>query len=191
MAGFPSAPAAPTIIRQGSKLVVPVLNQPVILPPLCVRCGAAADGKTVEKTFYWHHPALYILLVSPIIYVIVAVIVRKSVKVNVPLCAHHAQRRGTAVMLAWLLPLIGIADIFILPRFNVDPGIVALVTIAFIVAGLVIWAVAGNIMRPTSIDKYFAEFSGCCEIFLQQFPQATPQAATPVQPYMPPPPPAR
>jgi hypothetical protein len=190
MAGSVSAPVAPTIVRSGSKLIfpAPILGQPVILPPLCVRCGAPASGKPLVKTFYWHHPALYILLLSPIIYVIVAMIVRKTMKVSVPLCPHHAQRRSTAVMLAWILPVIGIADAFILPQFHVDPGIVVLVTSALLIAGLVIWAVVANPIRPKSIDKYYGEFSGFCETFLQQFPQRSPQTPALVQQLPPPPP---
>jgi hypothetical protein len=105
------------------------------------------------------------------------------------------QRRKTAVTLAWILPLVGIADAFILPRFNVDPGIVVLVTCAFLFAGLVIWAVVGSPIRPKSIDKYYGEFSGFCETFLQQFPQGTaqPPALVPQQSqqFPPPPPPVR
>lgn len=180
MAGYAPATAVTPIVRQGSKLIftVPALNQAVDLPPMCVRCGAASNGKPVKKTFSWHHPALYILLVSPIIYVIVAVIVRKTMKINVTLCAQHAQRRTTAIIFAWLIPAIGVADIFVLSRFGVDPGVIVLIFIACLVAGLVIWAVAGNPIRPTSIDKYYGEFSGFCEAFLQQFPQGTRQ--TPV-----------
>jgi hypothetical protein len=172
------APAAPAIVRSGSKLIfpAPLLNQAVDLPPLCVRCGAPAIDKPLKKTFYWHHRALYILLLSPIIYAIVAVIVRKSMKVNVPLCLQHARRRSNAIIFAWLIPVIGIADIFILPKIGVDPGVIALITTACIITGLVIWAVVANPIRPTSIDKYYGEFSGFCEIFLQQFPQGSPQA---------------
>ena len=189
MAGF--APAvAPTIARHGSKLVVPVPlpGQWAVLPPLCVRCGAPAGPKAVKKAFYWHHPALYILLLSPIIYVIVALIVRKTIRVQVPLCPAHAQRRSTAVTLAWALPLIGVADIFVLPRFNVDLGIAAFLAVILFLAGLVTWAVVSNPIRPTSIDNYYGEFSGCCEVFLQQFPQATP---APVMVQQSPPPPPR
>jgi hypothetical protein len=177
------APVGPAIVRQGSKLFIPapLPGQAVELPPICVRCGVQANGKPVKKTFSWHHPALYILLLSPIIYAIVAVIVRKSMKVNVPLCNQHAQRRKTAIIFAWLIPVIGVADCFILPQFKVDPGVVVLIFIASLVAGLVIWAVAGNPIRPTLIDKYHGEFSGFCETFLQQFPQGSLQAVVVAQ----------
>lgn len=199
MAGFApgigvSSPA-PGITRQGSKLLITlaVPGQPVVLPEsTCIRCGQPANGKPVSKSYYWHHPALYIALLSPIIYVILAVIVRKSMKLTVPLCAQHAQRRSIGVILAWVLPLAGIADAIILPQFNVDAGIVVLACLGLIVAGLVIWAVVGNPIRPQRIDQLYGEFTGFCEAYLQpisEFVAPAPLASEHVLP--PPPPPIR
>jgi hypothetical protein len=191
MAGFVAAPAQFSIVRQGQKLIVPVPppGQAAVLPPLCVKCGAPANGKPVNKIFYWHHPGLYVLLLSPIIYVIVALIVRKTIKVSVPLCLQHAKRRSTAVTLAWVLPLAGIADIFVLNQLNVDGGVTALITIVLILAGIVIWAVVANPMVPRFIDQSRAEFTGCCETFLQQFPEARQPALSVAQQNLAPPPP--
>lgn len=193
-----SAPApVGAIVRQGSKLIfsAPAPGQAVELPPVCIRCGASSNGKPLKKTFYWHNPAIYlVLLISPIIYVIVAVIVRKSMKVNVPLCLEHAKRRSIAVTLAWALPLIGLADVFVLPQFKADVGVTALVFLAFGLAGVVIWAVVSSPIRPRLIDRSHGEFSGFCEVFLQQFPEGSSQPAVLLQqfatsPQGPPPPP--
>ena len=191
MAGSAPALAAFPMVRNGSQLIIPQPppGQPAILPPLCIRCGAPADGKPVEKTLYWHHPALYVALLSPIIYVILAMVIRKGIRVRVSLCAHHAQRRSILVTLAWVLPLAGIADAIILPQLNVDGGIVALITIALLLTGLVLWAVAGSPIRPQSIDQYRGVFTGFCEIFLQQFPEGSQMAPIATLPQVPPPPP--
>jgi hypothetical protein len=168
-----AAPApASIILRNGNKLIVPVAvpGQPLTLPPPCVKCGAPADGKPVTKTFYWHHPALYLLIVvALLIYAIVAMIVRKSIRLTVPLCARHAQRRSAAVTLAWVIPLAGAADGFILPRLGVDGGITALAVVSFIMAGIVIWAIVDYPIRPRSITPYCAVFTGACEEYLRQF----------------------
>lgn len=172
MASYVPAPATYPILRDGNKLIVPVIaGQMVALPPPCVKCGAPANGKPVKKTFSWHHPTLYLLLLLALfLYLIIAVFTRKSMRMSVPLCAHHTQRRSTAVTLAWVIPLVGIADAFILPRFGVDGGVVALITIAFVLTGIVIWAVVDYPIRPKSIDGYRGVFTGCCEAYLQQFP---------------------
>ena len=139
---------------------------------MCVKCGQPATDKPVVKTFSWHHPGFYLLiLVGVLIYVIVALVVRKTVKVAVPLCARHRQRRSLWVTLAWVLPLIGIADAFILPSLlNLDPGWIVLLVAGLILAGLIIWMVVGNPIRPQSIDNFSAEFSGFCDPFVEQFP---------------------
>lgn len=136
-----------------------------------MKCGAPANGKPVTKNFSWHHPGFYLLiLVGLLVYVVVALVVRKTMKLEVFLCLHHAQRRSTAVMLAWVFPVVGIADAFILPRFNVEGGVVALITVVLVLAGLVIWAVVSNPIRPKFIDQYRGEFSGVCECFLEHLP---------------------
>jgi hypothetical protein len=142
----------------------------VPLPAVCVKCGAPADGKPVEKTFYWHPPWVYVLIfLGLLIYVIVALVMRKQMRVRVPFCRQHAERRRGMLILALILPVIGIADSFILPSYGVDTGLVVLVAIALILAGLVLWAVFGPPIRPTFIDPYQGIFTGCCEEFLRQF----------------------
>jgi hypothetical protein len=132
-------------------------------------------------------PALYVLLLSPIIYVIVALIVRKTMKVRVPLCALHAKRRSTAVTLSWVLPLIGIADIFVLASLNVDGVLIALISTVLILSGLVFWAVVGYPIRPVLIESTHGEFTGVCAIFLEHLPEAAlPGPAVPQQAVPPP-----
>jgi hypothetical protein len=173
MATFIPQPNAPQIVRSGSHVFIalPPEGQAVYLPPFCVKCGQPATDKPIVKRFSWHQPAYFLLiLVGLLIYVIVALIVRKTIRVGVPLCAQHAQRRSLWLTLAWVLPVIGIADAFVLPRFNVDPGWIVSLVVMFVLAGLVIWAVAGNPIRPRSIDSFSAEFSGFCDLFLEQIP---------------------
>ena len=177
MVTFVPHPNAPEIVRSGSHLFIalPPEGQVVYLPPFCVKCGQPATDKPVVKRFSWHPPALYLLILfALLIYVIVALVVRKTVCIGVPLCAHHAQRRKVWVTLAWVLPVVGIADAFVLPRlFNMDPGWIVLLVVVFILGGLVIWAIAGNPIRPQSIDTFSAEFSGFCDAFLEQIPTHT------------------
>jgi len=186
------APSPYPIVRQGLALIIPVAGpgQAAVLPPQCIKCGAPADGKPVERTYYWHQPALYLLILAGLlIYAVVALVVRKGMKVRVSLCVRHAQRRSIGVTLAWVLPVVGIADAFILPQLNVDGGVVALIAVVLIFTGLVIWAVVGNPIRPKSIDQYRGVFTGFCENFLEQFQETVAQAPA-GPPQVPPPPPA-
>jgi hypothetical protein len=54
----------------------------------------------------------------------------------------------------------------------VDPALIAAVAVLLVLSGAVIWAVVSNPIRPRSIDAFRAEFSGFCEVFLEQFPTA-------------------
>ena len=171
---YAAAPPIAAITRDGAKLVIPVgMALPMaLLPPVCVKCGAPADGKPVEKTLYWHQQWLYLLiLVTLLIYIVLAIVMRKQMRIRIPLCRQHAERRRGLLILAAILPLIGVADGFILPSLGVDTGLVVLAVVVFILAGLVLWAVAGSPIRPTLIDQNQGVFTGCCETFLQQFPQ--------------------
>lgn len=193
MAGFITGPAESPLVRQGSKVTIPVplMGQPAILPPVCVKCGNPADGKPVEKTFYWHNPAIYLVIfLGVLIYVIVALVVRKGIRVRVPLCAQHAQRRGTFVMLSWVLPLIGIADAIILPQFDVDSGLVALLAVVLVLTGIIIWASVANPIRPTFIDQSHGDFTGFSSAFLQSIPEGLQPPAPTFGQASPPPPPA-
>jgi len=193
MAGSAAAPASAGIFRIGSNVIIaqPGPSQTAVLPPgMCIRCGAAADGKPVTKWYYWHNPALYLLIfLGLLIYAIVALVVRKRMKVTVPLCLQPAKKRSIAVTLAWILPLVGIADAVILPQLNVDGGMVALISIALVLTGIVIWSVVASPIRPRKIDDLRGEFGGFCNAYLMQIPEGVPQAPMATGQMLPPPPP--
>jgi hypothetical protein len=172
----------PLITRSGGKLsmVLPMPGQNIYLPPVCVKCGAPAADKPLVKTFYWHHPAIYLTIFAGLlVYVIVAAIVRKCVRVAVPLCPDHVQKRSVWVHLSWILPLVGVADAFVLPGFHVDPAVGVFLMIGLVFAGLVIWAIVGNPIKVKRIDANHCEFTGFCQTFLDQFPVAA-QSMTPL-----------
>lgn len=86
--------------RDGKLLVMrPEAN----LPDRCIRCNAPAGGFRFKRNLSWHPPGWYLLLFfNLIIYVIVALIVRKRAKVAVGLCARHRKKRANAIILGWL-----------------------------------------------------------------------------------------
>jgi len=174
MATFIPQPDMPQIVCSGNHVLIalPPGGQAVYLPPFCVKCGQPVQDEPLVKTFSWHSPMIYLFIfLGVLVYVIVALIVRKSVRVGVPLCAYHKQRRRLWTTLAWVLPLAGIADAFILPEvIGLDGGWTALISVLLVLAGLVIWAVPGNPIRPKSIDSFSAEFSGFSDQFLDRIP---------------------
>ena len=65
--------------RDGRQLVV---RPGCTLPDRCIKCNEPAEHPLQSRRFYWHHPALYLLvLVDLLIYLVVAVIVvRRSTR---------------------------------------------------------------------------------------------------------------
>jgi hypothetical protein len=69
-------------------------------------CGQPVTGEFLNKKFHWHKPWLYLLvLISPIIYVIIAAILMKHVSLLVPMCDEHRQRRKNFLIATWVLGL--------------------------------------------------------------------------------------
>ena len=80
-----------SVWREG-KVVVALPDAP--LPARCVKCNAPADPPTKARTLYWMHPALYLLIFTGLlILLIVYLVVRKKADVNPGLCAAHKKRR--------------------------------------------------------------------------------------------------
>ncbi|MGH9788650.1 MAG: hypothetical protein ACRD4U_08140 [Candidatus Acidiferrales bacterium] len=156
--------------RKDNLLVVP---RGVSLPPLCVKCGQPASSAVLKKKYYWHTPWLFLLiLIGVLIYAIVAIIVRKSFELAVPLCEEHWQRRRRALWTGGGL-LVGsiVAPIF-LTGFVRDGygGWWALFLFAAGVTGIVYLALAPP-LAPNYIDDREARFKGAGEAFLSQLPQ--------------------
>jgi hypothetical protein len=167
------APAqVPAACRRGKHMVVP---RGAALPPNCVKCGAPAQTPW-RKKFYWHHQGYYfIALIALLLYIIVALIVRKSMELNVPLCdAHHSERKRYN-LLAGILLLGAIPAGFVAGSFTslgVDVG--WLIGLIMFVAGLIFVIIAGNFFHPTQIDETHGVFAGAGEDFLRLLPPSPP-----------------
>jgi hypothetical protein len=92
--------------REG-RLLVMAKGAP--LPDRCLKCNAPALGWTLKRTLSWHAPGWYLLvLVHILIYIIVALCVRKTAKVALPLCPEHRRSRNWAIAVGWITALLGI-----------------------------------------------------------------------------------
>jgi hypothetical protein len=166
-----SAPPAASLRRAGNLLVATAGAQ---FPPYCVKCGAPAQ-KWVNKNFGWHTPWLYlIILVNVLIYAIVATIVMKRMRLNVPLCAqHYGRRRGwlTAgwIMLAGFLP-ISITIGMMGNGSDEAVGAAVLLGAAMFIASLVCLVIGSILLRPQEITDTQAIFTGVSPAFLQYVP---------------------
>jgi len=169
MATFSPAPVMGAT-RNGKKLIVP---RGASLPAQCIKCGNPAQVPW-RKKFYWHQPWLYILIFFPglLIYAIVALIVRKKMELNVPLCdVHHSDRKRYvllgAIMLIGFIPV----PIILATTFKMDEGIAWLVALAMFITGVVFYS-KSSFLRPTEITDTGGTFQGADETFLKNLPNA-------------------
>ena len=145
------------------------------LPNRCVKCNEDADEPTRTRKLYWHHPGFYLtLVISPIVYVIVALVARKTVKLSPGLCARHKQRRNLGLAIGWggfLLCFSGMSIAF----GSESPGLgllLLLATFGCIITGMFM----SRIIYARRIDDRYVKLLGCGEPFLAQLPEFRPGA---------------
>jgi hypothetical protein len=178
MASYAPVPSNPAALCDGDKLIVP---QGAALPAnVCIKCGAPANAKPLKKTYYWHSPWLYLLiLVGLLVYAIVAIIVRKQQLLYLPLCDEHAARRKRMILLGWGLFTGAIAAVIVLPAAGVDAGIALLLMLGLFIAAIIVGSIGAKLIKPTFIDASYASYSGACRPFLDQLPRGVNAAAIP------------
>jgi len=168
-------------VRDGHMLVVPRFGKGfagVALPDVCVKCGSPAT-RSVDKTFYWHSPwvYLYLLVLFPLgilICFIASRMVRKGIELNVPFCQAHGIRRTRFLLVAGLLPLAGFILLLGLGFAGMNKGVAggmeALLFSWTCLAGVIIAMIFWNPIRPKRVDEVCGVFTGCSEAFLRNLP---------------------
>ena len=155
-------------IWRSKKQLVTTLNP--VLPARCVKCNAPTEAAPIKRNLYWHPPLYYLaLLVNVIVYVIVAMLVRKRSTAMVFICPEHRAQRRNAIIVAWLLGVGGIATV-IAGAVN-DAGWLAAVGGAAVLGGLIYGIVRGRLVFATKIDKERLWLGGCGKDFLAAFPE--------------------
>jgi len=160
-------PQEPGVWQDGLALIT---SKAIILPDRCVKCNAPANGYRLKRNLSWHDPLFYlIVLASPLIYVIVAMIVRKRARVDIGLCESHKQNRSIALFVAWFLFLAGVAAIVL--AFASESGMIGLVGILLVIAAAIYGSLGPRMIYASKIDERFAWIKGVNREYLSQFPQ--------------------
>jgi hypothetical protein len=140
------------------------------MPRRCIKCNGPAHEPTKNRKVYWHHPAIYmLLLLNVIIYAVVAVAVRKKVTLSAGLCAGHKKRRRLAITLGWVGFLAGFALLVGAAGSDGGAGAVILgilVMLGSIVAGMIF----GRVVIARRIDTSYVRLKGCGSAFLDSLP---------------------
>jgi hypothetical protein len=128
------------------------------LPARCVKCSEPALQPMKARKLYWHHGAWYLLvLLNVVIYVIVALIVRRKATVTYGVCSRHRNRRWLFMAIGWGGSILGLLLLV------VNPVIAITVVLAAVLAGFV----GARLVYPTRITKEEVRLAGCGEAFLE------------------------
>src|SRR5579872_5181490 len=76
----------------------------VDLPPVCMKCGAAATVRK-SKQFAWVPPWISVLVLVPLAYIIVAAVLTKRQRVETTFCDRHSSYWWMYPLMMWLLAL--------------------------------------------------------------------------------------
>jgi hypothetical protein len=143
------------------------------LPDRCVKCNQPADEPTKARKVYWHHPAVYLLvLINVLLYAIVGVIVRRRAVVAPGLCAEHKKRRRMAILLGWVGFITGIALLTWGFRDSTVGGGQFLVTgILLVLLSILASIILARIVYAQKIDRSYVRLKGCGPEFLDTLPR--------------------
>jgi hypothetical protein len=163
--GVLTAPAS-GLWRSGRNLVCSVNAR---LPQRCIKCNAPTETKQIKRTLYWHSPFVYlVILLNLLIYLIVAIVVRKRAMVFVSICPEHRQARRNVILTSWALVLGGIAGA--IAGGVMQSGWLAAAGGVLFLLGIGFGIVRGRLVSPRKIEKEFVWISGCGPEFLAGLP---------------------
>jgi hypothetical protein len=142
-----------------------VMRKDATLPNRCVKCDADAPGEKLPRKLFWHHPAVYLLILPGLlIYAIIATVIGKRAKIQIGLCREHRERRKRNLLIAWGLFLSSIACFIgggmLANGWIVGFGIVALI------ASPIYGMITCPMVTPKKIDDQFVWLNGVSPKFL-------------------------
>ncbi|HEY9104549.1 J domain-containing protein [Chitinimonas sp.] len=153
--------------REGKMVVVAAGSD---FPHRCVRCNADVATPSKQRTYYWHSPwLLLIALINLLIYAIIAMIVRRKVKVSPALCKTHQAGRNRIILGIWAGVALSVG-LAVVGGVEDSAGLFALSMLALLITAI-FGCIKGPLLRAKRIDTNAARFSGAGTAFLDGLPQ--------------------
>lgn len=150
-----------------------VMRKDAQLPDRCIKTNRPANGKRFRANLYWHHPAIYLLiLINLLVYAVVAIVVRKKAIVYVGVTEEILQKRRRAIAIAWSVGIIGFFLLFSPLFFQSETLSNQLILLGFIlILGGLIWGmVKATIVTATRINDDYIWIRGACKEYLASLP---------------------
>ncbi len=152
------------------------MHKQAFLPNRCIKSNVATEER-LKRKLYWHHPALYLLLVANLlIYALVAAIVNKTAVIQVPLSAPYKKRRIRNMLIAWLSVIAGFGCM-IIGVILADSRATATIAILFfmlfpalVLFGALFGLYGCRVIHAKKIDGQFVWLGGVSGEFRESFP---------------------
>ncbi|HXT58671.1 MAG TPA: hypothetical protein VN699_08545 [Pirellulales bacterium] len=166
------------IWREGKLLV---MHKNAVLPDRCVKCNQPAYGGRLKRSLSYHHPAVYVLILAGLwVYIIVALILRHTAKIQIGICERHRNKRRRAIAMSWLLVVGGIAAIIFGLGLGNRPGATPWFALTLLlggvfafVVGLIYAAFVVPPVAPHKIDKEYVWLKKVAPGYLAELPPVT------------------
>jgi len=147
-----------------------VMHKEAALPDRCIKCNRPANGRTLTKKYMWHHPAWYLFIFAGLlIYLIVALVVRKQVVLHLPLCDEHFAKRRTAIWASFGM-LAASVVLFILGVANNLPALF-LVGLLLLVVAAIYGALSASVIAIQKVDDQYVWLKRVNKDYLMSLPE--------------------
>jgi hypothetical protein len=160
-------PASGTAWRAGRQMI---MRPEMALPDRCVKCNAPANGYRLKRNLYWHSWVIYLLvLINLLVYLLVALFVRKRAVIHVGVCEAHRKHRYWTILGSWIGVLAGLGVL----GAGIAKDSVNLILMGGIifVASALFGAVRAALVSPAKIDREFVWVKGVNRAYLDELPE--------------------
>lgn len=159
-------------IWQSGKFLV--IRKGAQLPDHCIKTNKPAHGKRFRATLYWYPPILALLiLLSPIVYGIVVLAVRKKAIVYVGVTEEILRKRRRAILGGWIVGIFGFFFFTAaLSLAEIDlAGLLLLLSLSLMFGGLM-WGMTGaSIVKINRIESDYIWLQGASRNYLSFLPE--------------------
>ena len=150
-----------------------VMHRLAVLPDRCVKSNQAAHGRRLRRKLYWHHPAVFLsLLLNLIIYVILAMCLRKTARIDIGLSDQWYRKRRRGILIGWLLFLGGLASLFVAAAYTTSPNLPGVIFLGVILSliGAFYGLFAARLVVAARITDDYIWLKGVHPDFLAELP---------------------
>ena len=155
------------IWRSGKFLV---MRKDAQLPDRCIKTNQPANGKRFKSELYWHEPWIYLLcLIGVLIYLIVALILRKKAIVHFGVTEAVLQKRTKVIWGSTILGGVGLIPMFMASA--IQSVSLVFLGLGFLLGSLIWVSISATLIRAERIEEDYVWIRGASKEYLALLPE--------------------